>query len=298
MAKMKKCEDCGNSMLARASICRICDDRKYVQEQHLVNKELSLFKGNRICTCVEPAINFDGTCLNCGLLLSARAFNSSAVVPVGMKINLNPNTEIAIRETQPQDQIVDFIPEGVLQTKVNMSALYVGGIGTHLSEKIKGTLFVSSAGFEFTSKKQHWKKDLDGLKTIQIGGAGAFQTGGGFFGGGFGLKGALEGIAIAKILNTVTTRTKFDCLLRVVYPDIEIYLQILDRTPRQLTIDLTGISHYLENKKELSGNDMKQELNISENQNIDRLLKLADLLEKGLISREEFESQKEKLISN
>jgi len=296
MSKMKECPDCGNPMQASASICRICDDRKFAEEQHSLKKGPGLFKGKRNCDCSSPAANYDGTCLNCGLLLSDKAFDFKAITPQTMSIVLSPKSDLEIQETRVHKRESGFAPEGILQNEVSMSALYVGGIGTHLNQNSKGTLIISSFGFTFLSKKQEWKKDLQGLKAIQIGGAGAFQTGGGFIGGGFGVKGAMEGIAMAGFLNALTSKTKFDCLLRVVYPEIEIYLQVLDRTPRQLTIDLTGISHYLENQNKSLNAVPRTDLDSPEPHNVDRLIKLAELLDKGLISREEFEAQKQKLI--
>jgi hypothetical protein len=43
---------------------------------------------------------------------------------------------------------------------------------------------------------------------IELSGPGSFTTGGGFVGGGFGLMGAAEGMAIAGVLNALTTRTR------------------------------------------------------------------------------------------
>ena len=42
---------------------------------------------------------------------------------------------------------------------------------------------------------------------MEIGGSGMVRSGGGFTGGGFGLGGAVEGMAIAAVLNAMTTRT-------------------------------------------------------------------------------------------
>ena len=42
---------------------------------------------------------------------------------------------------------------------------------------------------------------------LEIGGPGLVKTGGGFVGGGFGARGAIEGMAIAAVLNGLTTRT-------------------------------------------------------------------------------------------
>ena len=45
------------------------------------------------------------------------------------------------------------------------------------------------------------------VEGLEIGGPGLVKTGGGFVGGGFGARGAIEGMAIAAVLNGLTTRT-------------------------------------------------------------------------------------------
>ena len=50
---------------------------------------------------------------------------------------------------------------------------------------------------------------------IQIEGPGAVSRGGGFIGGGFGFGGALEGIAIATVLNALTTKTNIHTFIQI-----------------------------------------------------------------------------------
>ena len=45
------------------------------------------------------------------------------------------------------------------------------------------------------------------VEHVEIGGPGLVRRGGGFVGGGFGARGAIEGMAIAAVLNALTTRT-------------------------------------------------------------------------------------------
>jgi hypothetical protein len=56
---------------------------------------------------------------------------------------------------------------------------------------------------------------LTDIDDVQIGGPGLIQTGGGFIGGGFGAKGALEGIALASVLNTMTIRSTIETIVAV-----------------------------------------------------------------------------------
>lgn len=50
---------------------------------------------------------------------------------------------------------------------------------------------------------------------LRVGGPGAVTTGGGFMGGGFGLKGAAEGMLFAYALNSLTTRTTIRTVIEV-----------------------------------------------------------------------------------
>ncbi|CAB4614786.1 unannotated protein [freshwater metagenome] len=147
-------------------------------------------------------------------------------------------------------------------------------------------LIVSDLGFFFQTKKNAWSVGLSGIKSFQVSGAGAFQSGGGWFGGGIGFSGAMQGAAMAGIMNVLTTRTHFDCILRIVYENLDLTFQVLDRTPRQLEIDLTGLKYLVLDH----GPEPVSEVGNLEG--VDALIKLSVLLEKKLITREEFDQQK------
>jgi len=53
------------------------------------------------------------------------------------------------------------------------------------------------------------------VEDVEIGGPGLVKTGGGFIGGGFDVTGALEGMAIASVLNAPTRRTSVKTVLRI-----------------------------------------------------------------------------------
>lgn len=53
------------------------------------------------------------------------------------------------------------------------------------------------------------------VEHVEIGGPGLVRTGGGFVGGGFGAAGAIEGMAIASVLNALTTRTSIKTVVRL-----------------------------------------------------------------------------------
>lgn len=283
----KACPACGSPMKVSMSRCPACESRKFAEEKAEGLGTGVSVESKRVCSCSNPEIHFDGTCSICRKIMRTDNTGSFMLARnIELQAAVDSQASKSINKT-PVVQEIAYVPDGALQEIVSMSAFYVGGIGTNLTKAKTGVLTVSNYGFRFQSKREDWHKNLKDLKAIQIGGSGSFQTGGGWVGGGFGVTKALEGAAFAGIMNALTTKTKYDCLIRIVYPDVDISLQILDRTPRQLEIDLTGINHYLgkrENEVNAGGD------------NIDRLIKLADLVEKGLISKDEFEAQKGKLI--
>jgi hypothetical protein len=63
---------------------------------------------------------------------------------------------------------------------------------------------------------------------------GAVTTGGGFFGGGFGVKGAVEGMVVASVLNALTTKTKVNSLVRISGRDGETVLHVANQMPATL----------------------------------------------------------------
>jgi hypothetical protein len=52
-----------------------------------------------------------------------------------------------------------------------------------------------------------WEVAVGDISTVEFAGPGKWQKGGRFFGGGFGVVGAAEGMLIAAALNSLTTKT-------------------------------------------------------------------------------------------
>jgi hypothetical protein len=77
------------------------------------------------------------------------------------------------------------------------------------------------------------------VEDIEIGGPGLVKSGGGFIGGGFGAIGALEGMAIASVLNALTTRTSITTIVRIQGTSCELFLLHTRSTPEQLRIQMS-----------------------------------------------------------
>jgi hypothetical protein len=79
------------------------------------------------------------------------------------------------------------------------------------------------------------------LASIDISGPGTTTTGGSFMGGGFGVEGALEGIAIATVLNTLTTKSKVHTFVSLITNIGELHLHYRGMEPGALRVALAPI---------------------------------------------------------
>lgn len=76
---------------------------------------------------------------------------------------------------------------------------------------------------------------------LQVDGPGAVTTGGGFMGGGFGVKGALEGMAMAAILNKLTTKTSVTTIIEIQDRERDIIWLSETISPAQLDFSLKPV---------------------------------------------------------
>lgn len=78
------------------------------------------------------------------------------------------------------------------------------------------------------------------LCSIDITGPGSVTSGGGFIGGGFGVEGALQGMAIAAVLNAVTTKSKIHTFITMITNVGELHFHYSGMEPSALRIALAG----------------------------------------------------------
>jgi len=79
------------------------------------------------------------------------------------------------------------------------------------------------------------------LASIEVSGPGLSTTGGGFIGGGFGVTGAIEGMAIAAILNGLTTKSKIHTFVSLITNIGELHLHYHGMEPGALRIALAPV---------------------------------------------------------
>jgi hypothetical protein len=135
------------------------------------------------------------------------------------------------------------------------------------------------------------------VEQVEIGGPGLVKTGGGFVGGGFGVTGAIEGMAIAAVLNGLTARTSIKTIVRIQGTDCELFLLYTRATPDQLRIGMSRTLSVIRSARatEVAG-EIPQGARAVFSSPVEELTKLAGMLEKGLLTHEEFDLMKAKLI--
>jgi hypothetical protein len=135
------------------------------------------------------------------------------------------------------------------------------------------------------------------IEDVEIGGPGLVKTGGGFVGGGFGAKGAIEGMAIAAVLNALTTRTSITTIVRIQATGCELFLLHTRVTPEQLRIELSRPLGAIRSARVTGvAGAVRHQTPVRPAAPVEELAKLAEMLEKGLLTREEFDLMKAKVL--
>jgi hypothetical protein len=133
------------------------------------------------------------------------------------------------------------------------------------------------------------------IMALEIGGPGAQQSGGGFFGGGFGVEGAVSGMLAATALNLLTTRTKVDTVVCLQTSAFELYLHTEAATPDELRMSLSPVFTHLRNLQA----GRTQPSGVSDGPPVDivaRLAMLSELHAKGELTDDEYAAFKAKLM--
>lgn len=79
------------------------------------------------------------------------------------------------------------------------------------------------------------------IDSIDVSGPGAVKSGGGFVGGGFGVEGAIEGIAIATVLNALTSKSSTHTLLSFITNVGELHLHYQGMEPGALRVAMAPV---------------------------------------------------------
>jgi len=181
-------------------------------------------------------------------------------------------------------------PRGELLLSVGGGVL--GGHGLAFPVGSSVSLSFETEGFAVVSRSTAREFDYAEVEQLRVGGPGAVKSGGGFVGGGFGLDGAVSGMAIAGLLNAITTRTTVTTIVQLITTDAELYLHNSHISPDKLEMSLSpvmGILRRINREKEAVPQALPP---IAGPGAVMELKHLADMLAQDLITREEFDELK------
>jgi hypothetical protein len=134
-----------------------------------------------------------------------------------------------------------------------------------------------------------FRRSYSDSRLLDFTGPGKVTSGGGFIGGGFGLKGAAEGMVVASVLNSLTTRATVQTMIQYQAQDLEAFFFHSVETPQQLRIRLSGILGRIRSSDGGAyGTGAPDKLS--------ELERLGKLYKDGVLTNEEFTAMKRKVI--
>jgi hypothetical protein len=131
------------------------------------------------------------------------------------------------------------------------------------------------------------------IENVEIGGPGLVRSGPRWVGGGSGVLGAAEGIAMAALLSALTTRATITTIVLVQAIRAELFLLNKKASPQAFRIQLSPVLGSIREAQALAP-AQETASNLSP---VDELAKLASLLDRGLLTRAEFDELKAKVIT-
>jgi hypothetical protein len=169
---------------------------------------------------------------------------------------------------------------------------FLGGFGYPLEVRRQYDLVFTAEGFRVVERQR--KVVVEGLlrevDDLDISGS-VKEFEGRFVGGGFGLTGAVEGMAIATVLNALSAGTEINTVVRIQTRTGELFFHTSSIAPAALRMELSPVF------TQLRGQSRQEGASPPEGDKIERLAKLADLLDRGVINAEEFGKLKADLLS-
>ena len=170
---------------------------------------------------------------------------------------------------------------------------YMAGAGLALSNGYLYDVLFSSSNVRFlaapatTQSEPLLSLDISQLRDLRLEGPGTVTSGGGFVGGGFGLSGAVEGMAIASVLNALTTSTDTRTVLILAGPGWEAFFLHKLMTPEELRLHLSPVYVRLKSLAEQAP---------APNSKLDQLERLVGLYQSGVLTEDEFTAAKRSLL--
>lgn len=173
-------------------------------------------------------------------------------------------------------------------------AVIIGGSGFGLSKD--EVVLVSCVSDNLTLSNIKTEKvfsiQFSKILNIEISGPGKVSTNAGVVGGGFGLRGALKGIMIASVINSLTTKTTINTFLRVSTAQGEVHLHTSELDTKELRLAISPAMVAVEAAQHIS-----TFRGVSFDSVSNELKQLHQMHVDGVINQEEFSLAKERVLS-
>ena len=130
------------------------------------------------------------------------------------------------------------------------------------------------------------------VRALEVNGAGQVRQGMRWRGFGFGFQGAAEGALMAAALNSLTSTTSIDTVVRLETTSAEAFFHFDELVPDELRRRLAPAFVRL---RQVHG-DREATREVSQEHWVDKLYKLGDLWDRGLLPKDEFERLKARLL--
>jgi hypothetical protein len=177
------------------------------------------------------------------------------------------------------------------------SCVFLGGYGqsNELHPGAKIDVYFTEVGIWITKHagfKPHLERSYADSHSLEFEG-GTVTTGGGYFGGGFGVLGAAEGMAVASLLNSLTTKTTVHTTVRYEADGADIFVFTDTAVPRTLEMRLAQVRGRIKQANRPSPLPAEANQSLGE-----QLIRLGEMFEKGHLSAEEFALAKARIFGS
>ena len=192
-------------------------------------------------------------------------------------------------EKNNREKFVESIRKESTTKTVNVRVLGGAGWEGHKDEPRLISLTDKSILLSDVKCQTQTEFAFENLLEIVIGGPGKETSNLGLMGGGFGVEGALKGMAAATIVNLLTTHSSTKTVLRITAKDSEVVLFTSDLEPDGARMFLSPAFLVLSKKQNSTAGPSKSMS--------DELKELSNLKTSGVLSEEEFVLAKQKILA-
>jgi hypothetical protein len=234
-------------------------------------------------------------CSYCGQVDQARSIGRWRCSFCGQR-NTAPRRSSALRRQLDLDS--HYMTSGDPDIRLLGGFTHVGGAGFRITPGSICSLLSLAQGLRVTVEISERPQDdgallsYEELTALELGG-GARTRGGAFVGGGFGLRGAWEGMLAASVLNALTTKTTINTGIRIGSTKGELLLHHGEFTPEVIRNTLSPVF----NRFEVAGRTGPENVSRSSDP-VGQLERLAKMHRDGSLTDEEFAAAKQRWLNS